>query len=194
MSKPTTATGKAAVAGALHDWLVTNVDNNTGSEPYYWTHNAYNCLKQATPRYTDCNGFAVAYAYLCNLYGINCIPTYGGCGDGDGGATSEPAARTNHEWNIVSLDLPIGTYTSDPRLWYAVDVRFDEYVASNKVTNVDGAVTDTRYFFMTNQVYVDVAMDILETRVKNRDYRLRANNIVGYPVDVPAGVWEEVNE
>lgn len=190
-NKPTAAADKAAVAGALHDWLVANVDNNTGSEPYYWTHNAYNCLKQATPRKTDCNGFAVAYAMLCQRYGINCIPVYGGVGDGEGGATSEPAGRQNHEWNMLSLTLPIGNYTVDPSAWYAVDVRMDEYVASNKVTNSSGAVTDTRYFFMTDQVYVDVTTDTLETRVRNHDYRLRANNAIGYPVDVPAGVWTE---
>lgn len=204
-SKPTTTAGKAAVAGALHDWLVANVDNNTGSEPYYWTHNAYNCLQQATPRYTDCNGFAVAYAYLCNLYGINCIPTYGGVGDVEGGATSEPEGRQNHEWNMLSLTLPIGTYSADPSAWYAVDVRMDEYVDDTFRTEQssvywkedgDRVTTDTpgwsrRRFFLSDKVYGESGFVRLHKGRSDHDYTLRANNAIGYPVDVPAGVWTE---
>lgn len=178
---PETAEERLQVAAALHNWLIENVSNNTGAATSgYWTHNAYSCLTRATPRYSDCSGFSAAYQFLCRLYGINCIQVMGGVGTGAGGATSE---KINHSWNMLAPNLPCGKFVATAPKWYAVDVRFDQYVKDGKVKINGIAVTDTNRYCMTSYVYDDAE----GTTVNGHDYTLRANNAVGYPVDTPSG-------
>lgn len=180
-NKPITAAEKQAVATAIHDWILTNVSNNTSyDESGYWTHNAYNCLKSSSPRYSDCSGFAAAYQLLCNMYGINCIYVMGGVGTNEGGATT---TKINHAWNTLSLELPIGDYSDDASKWYSVDIRFDQYVKDGKVKTDGVTVTDTKRYFMKDNTYNDTT----KTTVNGHDYRQRANNDIGYPVDIPNG-------
>lgn len=187
LNKPTTNIEKVEVISALHDWILENVSNNTVYEnSNYWTHNAYNCLKslsnETDVRTTDCSGFASAYQMLCQRYGVNCIQVIGGAGSGNGGATT---TKINHSWNILSLELPIGKYDSDVSKWYAVDLRFDEYVKDGKVKTNGVIVTDTRRYFMTKNIYSDTT----NTTIKGRDYRQRANNDIGYPVEVTSAYY-----
>ena len=186
-NKPTTEVGKKEVASVLHDWILENVSNNDAYEnSNYWTHNAYNCLRslssQTDKRSTDCSGFSSAYQLLCRQYDINCIQVLGGVGDSSSGATG---TKTNHSWNILSIDLPIGKYDSDVSKWYAVDLRFDEYVKDGKVETNGIIATDTRRYFMTKNIYSDTT----NTTVKGHDYRKRANNDIGYPVEVTAAYY-----
>lgn len=180
---PETAEERIEVAVALHNWLIENVSNNAGAATSgYWTHNAYSCLTRATPRYSDCSGFSAAYQWLCQLFGINCIQVMGGVG-GDtsiGGATSE---RINHSWNMLAPELPRGKFEATASKWYAVDVRFDQYVKDGKVKINGSAVTDTNRYCMTSYVYNDTE----GTTVNGHNYTERANNAVGYPVGTPSG-------
>lgn len=189
VNKPESEADKLAVATVLHDWILDNVSNNTDiDDSNHWSHCAYSVLRQtagaADAREADCAGFACAYQLLCDQYGINCIEVMGGAGDSEGGATG---TRTNHAWNLLSLTLPIGTYTADAALWYAVDIRFNEYVKDGKVKTDGVVVRNTRRFFLSDKVYDDTS----NTTVRGHDYRQRANNAIGYPVEVPMGQIEQ---
>lgn len=185
LDKPVGASDKIAVATALHDWIIENVNNNNVlANSNHWSHCAYNCLRaktsQSDVRTTDCAGFSSAFQLLCEQYGVNCIQVLGGVGDSDSGATG---MKTNHSWNMLSIELPIGTYDSVSSKWYGVDIRFNEYVKDGKVKTDDATVTDTRRYFMTKNIYSDTT----NTTVNGRDCRQRTNNDIGYPVDVPTG-------
>lgn len=186
-NKPITEEAKASVATALHDWVIDNVSNNTASaSSSYWTHNAYSCLTQSTPRYSDCSGFSAAFQMLCQLYGINCLQVMGGIGKGDGGATT---TRINHSWNMLSLSLPIGEYEEKDEEWYGVDIRFDQYIKDGNVKTDGVVITDIQRYLMSEYVYSDKT----NTTIKGFDYTLRANNAVGYPVESPTGVYKKSN-
>ena len=202
VNKPESEADKLAVATVLHDWILTNVSNNRSrQDSTHWAHCAYSVLRQVDDpsdgRKADCAGFGAAFQLLCEQYGINCLEVLGGAGDSDTGATG---TRTNHAWNMLSLSLPIGTYTADPALWYAADVRFDEYVKDSFSVNdpdikkyfmqegarvVPSSTWTTRRYFLSSKVYYDDVDVRFHSGSNNYDYTHRANNAIGYPVEVP---------
>ena len=69
----------------LHDYLVTHCDYDTDTSNYHY--DAYNCIVKGS---CVCQGYSLAYDYLCRLAGVSCyfISSY----------------DINHAWNLVKID------------------------------------------------------------------------------------------
>lgn len=105
----------------FHDWLVLNCDTDTD---YEYSDTIYGALVK---KEAMCEGYAKAFAYLCNLAGIeNTIVV---------GETDVP-----HMWNMVKLG---GN-------WYHVDVTWDD--ADNRLHEKYPNVILYQYFMITDSV------------------------------------------
>ncbi len=85
---------------AIHDWLCDEITYDLTAEH---AHDLYGALVQ---KKCVCEGYALAFNYLCNMYGFKCVTVVGYVY-----SASEP-----HAWNLVYGE---GN-------WYFVDVTWDD--------------------------------------------------------------------
>jgi len=88
----------------LHDYLITNIvyildDNKKHIRTLYGALVEKECV---------CEGYAEAFQYLAQQYGINCIV----------------ARSSTHEWNFVEID----------KKWYVVDLTYDDPMINGENT------------------------------------------------------------
>lgn len=90
---------------AVHEALVLQCEYDEAAldpdTPYGFTFNAYGCLVE---KKAVCQGYALAYKYVLNKLGIDCIPVV--------------SREMNHMWNMVRLGSK----------WYHVDATWDDPV------------------------------------------------------------------
>lgn len=89
----------------IHDWLVKRCIYETNPHRPYDAHNIYGPFRD---RACVCEGYALAYKYLCDLCGIECFVVLGEGVHPDGTSGS-------HAWNMIRIDGKT----------YHVDVTFD---------------------------------------------------------------------
>lgn len=101
----------------LHDWMIAwaeydpgALDNNPRGEPMPDNDNPYGFL---TGRKGICLGYTSTFQLLMDLSGIPCVTVHG----------TAHAGTADHAWNLVQLE----------EAWYAVDVTWDDPVASFQV-------------------------------------------------------------
>jgi len=96
-------TTKYAILRYIHDYLITKIVY-TLDENMIHIRTIYGALVESK---CVCEGYAEAFQYLAQQYGINCI-----------------IARSSvHEWNFVEMDGK----------WYVVDVTYDDPIIGNKI-------------------------------------------------------------
>ncbi|MCI8943583.1 MAG: DUF4358 domain-containing protein [Oscillospiraceae bacterium] len=102
---------------ALHDWMLAWAEYDPGAlssgpvgEPIPHNDNPYGFL---TGRKGICLGYASTFRLLMELCGIQCLTVEG----------SSHGGTADHAWNLVRLEEE----------WYAVDVTWDDPVASSRV-------------------------------------------------------------
>lgn len=123
----------------IHDYICQRVTYKNGKH----SHSAYGSLieKQAV-----CEGYAEAFALLCQKNGIDCILI---TGEADNGREKE-----YHMWNYVRMD--------DGK-WYAVDVTWDD--AGNKIRYTNFLVgsntiaDNNKKFSVSHTAALDVSYD-----------------------------------
>jgi len=96
-------TTKYAILRYIHDYLITKIvytldENMTHIRTIYGALVDNKCV---------CEGYAEAFQYLAQQYGINCII----------------ARSSEHEWNFVEMNGK----------WYVVDVTYDDPIIGNKI-------------------------------------------------------------
>lgn len=103
---------------ALHDWMIAWAEYDPGAlssgpqgEPMPDNDNPYGFL---TGRKGVCLGYTSTFQLLMDLSGIPCVTVHG----------TSHAGTAEHAWNLVQLDGE----------WYAVDVTWDDPVASFQVS------------------------------------------------------------
>ncbi len=102
----------------VHDKLIDlvtyddNVLNNAVAEGQNLAHTAYGALvanSQGQPHYAVCDGYSLAFEYLLQQCGIECVVVAGDAG-------SNEFDTGGHAWNMVRLD----------NAWYEVDATWDD--------------------------------------------------------------------
>lgn len=68
----------------LHDYIVTHTDYDTDTSNYHY--DAYNCLVKGS---CVCQGYSLAYDYLCRLAGVSCYFI--------------SSSKLNHAWNLIKI-------------------------------------------------------------------------------------------
>ena len=102
----------------IHDWLcknVTYVDRVQG-DPRDHKGDIYGAFVE---RQAVCEGYTMAFTYLCHKYGLDCV--------GVVGSTYKSGGASDHAWNLVKVDGG----------WYFVDVTWDDSAVSKGGDSVD---------------------------------------------------------
>ena len=128
------------IALAVHDYLAatTRYDNTFSGS------NIYNMYGALVEHKAVCQGYAMAYQYIMNSYGI---PT--------GMATSNNAG---HAWNTVRIG----------GRWYHVDVTWDDPIGSGSGTSEPG-YAEHKYFLVSTKTL----LSIKSSDAKRSDYKVR---------------------
>lgn len=150
------------IALAVHDYLAATVKyDNTFSGS-----NIYNMYGALVEHKAVCQGYASAYQYIMNLYGI---PT--------GLVTSSNAA---HAWNAVRIGGK----------WYHVDVTWDDPIGSGSGTSEPG-YTDHNYFLVST----NTLLNIKASDAKRSDYKVRGLREYTYnnatSTNFQSGFWND---
>ncbi len=104
LSGLTTVTERALT---IYDYIIGKIDYAYDEHGYVVEESwAYNVAGGATKGYGVCECYAETYAYLCGLFGIECLNVVGMAGD-----ANDAQGWGGHAWNYVRLDGG----------WYAVD-------------------------------------------------------------------------
>ncbi|MDA3847313.1 MAG: S-layer homology domain-containing protein [Vallitaleaceae bacterium] len=115
---------------AIHDYLVDNVVYVTNIAA--GNNNPYTMYGAFIDGLAVCQGYAVAFDYLCELAGIDArIIT---------GIADQNGSLINHAWNMVKIN----------GLYYQIDVTWDDPVTA------DGSNTKTYYYFNITDSEMDM--------------------------------------
>jgi len=102
----------AGIALQIHDLLIDSAWYDTDADEYDYAHTAYGALVEDSRGNSGgalCDGYSLAYEYLLQRAGINCIVV-----SGYAGPSAEETEK--HAWNLVQLDEE----------WYEVDATWDD--------------------------------------------------------------------
>lgn len=111
------------IALTIYDYLLDKIDYAYESDGQTVVEEswAYNIAGGAMRGYGVCECYAETYAYLCGLYGIECLNVVGYAGE-----ENDETNWGGHAWNYLCLDDK----------WYAVDATWGDYVESDGVYNL----------------------------------------------------------
>ena len=134
-------TDRKSIVDSLNSEIVSNTvydKSAVGKTDAYYAH----CI---TGVFIDgkavCEGYALAFKYLCDIYDIPCI-----CVVGEAVSGSE---RIGHMWNYVMMDGPVGL-TSEK--WYAMDVTWNDPL----VGGYDSGTVHTDYTLVGKDSIIDL--------------------------------------
>ncbi len=103
----------------IYDFLIEKIDYAYESDGVTVVEDswAYNIAGGATKGYGVCECYAETYAYICNLYGIECLNVVGYAGD-----AGDEQNFGGHAWNYLCLN----------EKWYAVDITWADIGAFDR--------------------------------------------------------------
>lgn len=136
----------------IHDYLVLKKEYKDS----VMAQTMAGCLTDA---YTPvCMSYAMAFSYLCEQNGIQCIVVLGN-------ATNSSGRTESHAWNIVNygdmVDLGDAAAEIDSDTWYEMDVTWDDPLKSSDLLDYIGY----SYFNVTTEF-----MNSSRSRILNRGY------------------------
>lgn len=98
---------QAEICKLVHDKLISSITYELSGDQYSMVFSAYGAL---VDHKAVCDGIALAYKYILDYYGIDCLVV-----TGEAVGTDNPSNLVNHAWNMVKLDGD----------WYEIDCTWD---------------------------------------------------------------------
>jgi len=141
----------------IHDWICGNVvyTERDDSNPKDHRGDIYGVFVEGK---AVCEGYTMAFTYLCHKYGLDCV--------GVTGRTAITSGASDHAWNLVKAN---GN-------WYFIDVTWDDQSRGvDRDYFLVGSSTNTRYGTFSTQDHI--ADTIYGISPSESEYRINKVNI-----------------